>query len=142
MEQLLSAYHYKSHNAFTQLYLKEVAWTDLELFHLGLLVAAQQIHHKSIDKSVACHLTKGFQGGSDLSQKSPLPSEEGFSLLYSSYLSYPPKWKSMKSGGAQLSRVPIHRQPTKVTTCFPSETANVSFEFKSKCLISYPPAKQ
>ena len=40
--QILSACHWKSHN--WKFYLKDVAWADLDLFHLGLLVAAQQIH--------------------------------------------------------------------------------------------------
>ena len=44
LEQILSACHWKSHNSFTQFYLKDVAWADSELFHLGLVVAAQQIH--------------------------------------------------------------------------------------------------
>ena len=44
LEQILSAYHWKSHNTFTQLYLKDVAWADSELFHLGPVVAGQQIH--------------------------------------------------------------------------------------------------
>ena len=43
--QILSACHWKSHNTFTQYYLKDVAWADSELFHLGPVVAAQQIHH-------------------------------------------------------------------------------------------------
>ena len=34
----------KSHNTFTQFYLKDVAWADSELDHLGPIVAAQQIH--------------------------------------------------------------------------------------------------
>ena len=42
LEQILSACHWKSHNTFTQFYLK--AWADSELFHLGPVVAAQQIH--------------------------------------------------------------------------------------------------
>ena len=37
LEQILSACHWKSHNTFTQFYLKDVAWADSELFHLGLL---------------------------------------------------------------------------------------------------------
>ena len=45
LEQLLSACHWKSHNTFTQFYLKDVAWADSEQFHLGPVVAAQQIHH-------------------------------------------------------------------------------------------------
>ena len=52
LEQILSACHWKSHNTFTQFYLKDVAWADSELFHLGPVVAAQQIHqqaHKSRD---------------------------------------------------------------------------------------------
>ena len=44
LEQLLSACHWKSHNTFTQFYLKDVAWADSELYHLGPVVAAQQIH--------------------------------------------------------------------------------------------------
>ena len=38
------ACHLKSHNTFTQFYLKEVAGLP-ELFHLGPVVATQQIHH-------------------------------------------------------------------------------------------------
>ena len=45
VEQILSACHWKSHNTFTQLYLKDVAWADTELFHLGPVVAAQHLHH-------------------------------------------------------------------------------------------------
>ena len=44
LEQILSACHWKSHNTFTQFYLKDVAWADSDLFHLGPVVAAQQIH--------------------------------------------------------------------------------------------------
>ena len=44
LEQILSACHWKSHNTFTQFYLKDVAWADSELFHLGPVVAAQQMH--------------------------------------------------------------------------------------------------
>ena len=44
LEQVLSACHWKSHNTFTQFYLKDVAWADSELYHLGPMVAAQQIH--------------------------------------------------------------------------------------------------
>ena len=44
LEQILSACHWKSHNIFTQFYLKDVAWADSELYHLGPVVAAQQIH--------------------------------------------------------------------------------------------------
>ena len=44
LEQILSACHWKSHNTFTQFYLKDVAWADSELYHLGPEVAAQQIH--------------------------------------------------------------------------------------------------
>ena len=43
-DQILSACHLKSHNTFTQFYLKDVAWADSELYHLGPVVAAQQIH--------------------------------------------------------------------------------------------------
>ena len=44
LDQIPSACHWKSHNTFTQFYLKDVAWADIELFHLGPVVAAQQIH--------------------------------------------------------------------------------------------------
>ena len=44
LEQILSACHWKSHNNFTQFYLKDVAWADSELYHLGPEVAAQQFH--------------------------------------------------------------------------------------------------
>ena len=47
LEQILSACHWKSHNTFTQFYLKDVAWADSELFHLGPVVAAQQIHQQT-----------------------------------------------------------------------------------------------
>ena len=47
LEQILSACHWKSHNTFTQFYLKDVAWADSELYHLGPVVAAQQIHQKA-----------------------------------------------------------------------------------------------
>ena len=47
LEQILSACHWKSHNTFTQFYLKDVAWADTELFLLGPVVAAQQVHHQT-----------------------------------------------------------------------------------------------
>ena len=47
LEQILSACHWKSHNTFTQFYLKDVAWADSELYHLGPVVATQQIHQQT-----------------------------------------------------------------------------------------------
>ena len=47
LEQILAACHWKSHNTFTQFYLKDVAWADSELYHLGPVVAAQQIHQQA-----------------------------------------------------------------------------------------------
>ena len=47
LEQILSACHWKSHNTFTQFYLKDVAWADSELYYLGPVVAAQQIHQQA-----------------------------------------------------------------------------------------------
>ena len=44
LEQILSVCRWKSHNTFTQFYLKDVAWADSELFHLSPVVAAQQVH--------------------------------------------------------------------------------------------------
>ena len=44
LEQILSACHWKSNNTFTHFYLKDVAWADSGLYHLGPVVAAQQIH--------------------------------------------------------------------------------------------------
>ena len=43
LDQILSACHWKSHNTFTQFYLKDLAWPDSELHHLGPMVTAQQI---------------------------------------------------------------------------------------------------
>ena len=43
LDQILSACHWKSHNTFTRFYLKDVAWADADLYHLGPVVAAQQI---------------------------------------------------------------------------------------------------
>ena len=47
LDQILSACHWKSQNTFTQFYLKDVARADSELFHLGPVVAAQQVHHQA-----------------------------------------------------------------------------------------------
>ena len=44
LDQILSACRWKAHNTFTQFYLKDLAWADSELYHLGPIVAAQQIH--------------------------------------------------------------------------------------------------
>ena len=44
LDQILSACHWKAHNTFTQFYLKDLAWADSELYHLGPIVAAQQVH--------------------------------------------------------------------------------------------------
>ena len=44
LDQILSACHWKAHNTFTQFYLKDLAWADSELYHLGPVVAAQQVH--------------------------------------------------------------------------------------------------
>ena len=52
LEQILSASHWKSHNTFTQFYLKDVAWADTELFHLGPVVAAQQVHHQAQNEEI------------------------------------------------------------------------------------------
>ena len=43
LEQILSACHWKAHNTFTQFYLKDLAWADSDLYHLGPIVAAQQV---------------------------------------------------------------------------------------------------
>ena len=45
LDHILAACHWKSRNTFTQFYMKDVVWADSELFHLGPVVAAQQIHH-------------------------------------------------------------------------------------------------
>ena len=45
LEQILLACHWKSHNTFTQSYQKDVAWADSELYHLGPIVAVQQLRH-------------------------------------------------------------------------------------------------
>ena len=56
LEQILSACHWKSHNTFTQFYLKDVAWADSELYHLGPVVAAQQIHRQSKTQRRIVHM--------------------------------------------------------------------------------------
>ena len=45
LDQILSACHWKTHNTFTQFYLKDLTWADSELYHLGPIVAAQQVHN-------------------------------------------------------------------------------------------------
>ena len=47
LNQILSACHWKSLNTFPQFYLKDVAWADSELFHLGPVVAAQLIYNQA-----------------------------------------------------------------------------------------------
>ena len=47
LEQILSACHWKSHNTFTQFYMKDVPWADSGLFHLLPVVAEQQVHHQA-----------------------------------------------------------------------------------------------
>ena len=47
LDQILSACHWKSHNTFRRFYLKDVVWADTELFYLGPVVAAQQVHHQT-----------------------------------------------------------------------------------------------
>ena len=39
LDQILSACHWKAHNTFTQFYLKDLAWADSQLYHLGPIVA-------------------------------------------------------------------------------------------------------
>ena len=43
LDQILAACHWKSHNTFTQFYLKDLAWADSDMYYLGPVVAAQQI---------------------------------------------------------------------------------------------------
>ena len=45
LDQIHSACHWKAHNTFTPFYLKDLAWADSELYHLGPIVAAQKIHN-------------------------------------------------------------------------------------------------
>ena len=45
LDQILAACHWKAHTTFTQFYLKDLAWADSELYHLGPVVAAQQVHY-------------------------------------------------------------------------------------------------
>ena len=70
LDQLLSACHWKSHNTFIQFYLEDVAWADAELYHLGPVVAAQQIHHPSkclSEYHLRSFLFYAFTPSSDLS---------------------------------------------------------------------------
>ena len=55
LEELLSACHWKSHNAFIQFYLKDVSWVDTELIHLGPVVAVQQVSLPSGSYSAIVH---------------------------------------------------------------------------------------
>ena len=48
LDPILSACHW-SHNTFTQFYMKVGAWADSELYQLGSVVAAQQIHKGPLD---------------------------------------------------------------------------------------------
>ena len=45
MDQIMQACHWKSHNTFTQFYLKDLAGKDQRegSYHLGAFVAAQQV---------------------------------------------------------------------------------------------------
>ena len=54
LEQLLSACHWKSHNTFTQFYLKDVAWANSELFLLGPVVTALPLVHTEIRSLPLC----------------------------------------------------------------------------------------
>ena len=45
LDQILAACHWKAHNTFTQFYLKYLACAVSELYHLGPVVAAQQVHY-------------------------------------------------------------------------------------------------
>ena len=42
VEQIMTACHWKSHNTFTNFYLKDLAMADREYLYLGPVVAAQQ----------------------------------------------------------------------------------------------------
>ena len=37
LEKILSACHWKSHNTFTQFYLKDVAWADMYIFYVHMV---------------------------------------------------------------------------------------------------------
>ena len=43
LEQILLACHWKSHNTLTQFYLKDAAWADSGLFHLGPVVCIAMV---------------------------------------------------------------------------------------------------
>ena len=45
LDQILSACHWKAHSTFTEVYLKDVALGQtLSSYHLGPMLAAQQVH--------------------------------------------------------------------------------------------------
>ena len=43
LDQIMLSCHWQSHNTFTSYYLKDLAWEDDQTYHLGPIVAAQNI---------------------------------------------------------------------------------------------------
>ena len=43
LEQVLSSCHWRSHNTFTNFYLKDICWENDNIFKLGPIVSAQPV---------------------------------------------------------------------------------------------------
>ena len=114
LDQILSACHWKSHNTFTQFYLKDVSWADSELFHLGPVVAAQQVHHQPRSEGMLymwkyVHIVKK-------KTVTCFPWEVYFFWdwtqplsLYLSLLKPTLEGKKKRGGGANVGRLPVNR---------------------------------
>ena len=50
VDQIMQACHLKVHNTFTNLYLKDLTWSDNNNMYLGPAVAAQQVLDPSLDQ--------------------------------------------------------------------------------------------
>ena len=51
LDQILSACHWKAHNTFTQFYLKDLAWAESELYHLGPVYILYIVYKKKQKKT-------------------------------------------------------------------------------------------
>ena len=64
VDQIMQACHWKSHNTFTNFYLKDLTWSDNDNnMYLGPVVAAQQVLHPSPQPSCPQKEKRGGGGG-------------------------------------------------------------------------------
>ena len=59
VDQIMQACHWKSHNTFTNFYLKDLTWSHNDNMYLGPVVAAQQV----LDSSPQSNPRKEKRGG-------------------------------------------------------------------------------